>query len=130
MTPRSGDIDTMVWRRIDDVGSAHHIMIWMVILELEHDDIYPINGPAVQRRLFRWTGELPDKDRVNRSMKRLRKNEIVSREAVEEWPHGFHNTTTPDGVEIARQLALKWLQLLGCEGRPDLHEIDPGESNE
>ena len=116
---------TETWQRIDEVGHSHHIVIWMVILELEADDYERINTSAVQRRLFRWTGEFPSDDRVNRSMNRLLKHELLEREQVTEWPHGYHWTTTADGVDIARQVALKWLRLLDCEDRGDLHEIDP-----
>ena len=116
---------TETWQRIDDVGHSHHIVIWMVILELEADETERINTSAVQQRLFQWTGQYPSDDRVNRSMRRLLQHGIIEREEVTEWPHGFHWTTTADGYEIARQVALKQLRLLGCEDRQDLHEIDP-----
>lgn len=118
-------MSTETWQRIDDVGHSHHIVIWMVILELEADDIKRINTSAVQRRLFRWTGEFPSDDRVNRSMNRLRQFGIIEREEVTEWPHGYHWTTTPQGVDIAREVALKWLRLLDCEDRGDLRKINP-----
>lgn len=128
MTPRSGDMDAAIWQRIDDVGYAHHIAVWMIILELEGEGVYPINNPAIHRRMFQWWGEYQKEDRVDTSVQRLHEHGFIERNEVEEGRGGKHNTTAPTGIEIARQLALKWLQLLDCEDRQDLHEIDPEAS--
>lgn len=117
MKPTTDTFDSQdVWNLIDDVGYTHHVIIWMIILELEGEGVYPINTSSVRRRMFQWWGEYQKKDRVHGSMGRLLEYGLLEREEVTEWPYGYHWTTTPDGREIAHVIAETWAYVLDTAG--------------
>ena len=111
MRPHSKDARD-VWSRIGEIGSAHHIVAWMVILEAERDGVDRINSTTVIHRLFRWTGKIPSSDRVLRSMNRLEEFGIIEREPVDDHPTACHWTTTEEGRKFATAIAEAWLSVL------------------
>lgn len=111
MTDRRGNSPLSseeAWETIMDVEYSHHFAVWAGIMRLERQGCDRINSTNVRKELTEFMGEFRTRESILTSMARLRSADIIGREEVTEWPHGYHWTTTELGREVAAHMAETW----------------------
>ena len=103
-----------VWQFIHEIGYSHHFTRFVALIDLETEDVWPVNSTAVRRRAKEMLDEdtSPNRQSVLRSMERFEDLGALERHEIE-GRAGYHWSCTEYGQQVAHTIAIEWCEALG-----------------